>query len=211
MCHWTTGAGRPQCRPRAKYDDFAYLSPERCSLPPRRAAGPGAHSVGQGLTVTAGLRLPPTRIPPRCHRSTGAGRPHCRPRANCDSDGCAYLRSVAHFLLAGLRNRVPTVSGPTVTAAPTSDPHSPSLSVSPVFGAGRPQCRSRANCDSDGCAYLRLPPECGSLPPCRAAGQGAHSVRANCDGCAYLRTAFPQCVTGLRGSGTHSVGQGLLG
>ena len=32
---------------------LADVPPDRGSLPPRRAAGPGAHHVGQGLTVTA--------------------------------------------------------------------------------------------------------------------------------------------------------------
>ena len=43
------------------------------SLTPRRAAGPGAHSVGQGLTVTA-VRPVPTFDPhtPVCYRSTGS-------------------------------------------------------------------------------------------------------------------------------------------
>ena len=106
------------------------------SLIPRRAAGPGAHRIGQGLTVTSAPmsdRLPPVchrskgpgtnsvgqgltltatpisdRIPPVCHRSTGAERPQCWPRVNCD--GCAKPRTVAYFLLTGLRGRAPTVS-----------------------------------------------------------------------------------------------------
>ena len=43
---------------------LADVPPDRGSLPPRRAAGPGAHNVGQGLTVTAaptpGPWLPPS-------------------------------------------------------------------------------------------------------------------------------------------------------
>ena len=47
-----SGAGRQQCRPRANC--VGPSTPPVCdSLTPRRAAGPGAHSVGQGLTVTA--------------------------------------------------------------------------------------------------------------------------------------------------------------
>ena len=61
-----------------------------------------------------GRRLPSTRTPPVCHRlrarSTGAGRPQCLPRANYD--GCAYLQTVAHSLLAGQRGQAPAVLAP---------------------------------------------------------------------------------------------------
>ena len=48
----------------------------------------------------------------RFRQSTGAGRPQCRPRANCD--GCAYLLTATYYLLAGQRGRAPTVSPPSV-------------------------------------------------------------------------------------------------
>ena len=103
--------------------------------------GQGAHRIAQGLSVTAaptsGALLTPSSLG---LLGCGAGRPQCRPMANCD--GCAYLspaftqcvtglrgpgarsvaqglsmtisttsvRSVAHSLLAGLRGRAPTVS-----------------------------------------------------------------------------------------------------
>ena len=51
--------GPGQCRPRANCVGLR-LPPVRDSLPPRRAAGPGAQSVCQGLTVTAA----PTPDPP---------------------------------------------------------------------------------------------------------------------------------------------------
>ena len=81
-----SGAGGPQCRPRANCDGCSYLRhasqcvaglrvllptvcscncvdlrrpPLRDALPPRRAAGPGADRVGQGLTVTAAPTLDP--------------------------------------------------------------------------------------------------------------------------------------------------------
>ena len=137
---------------------------------PCRAAGLGAHSVGQRLTVTAAPTF--DQHTPACHRSTGSAahssapatvsicvsprsvlhssltglrRPQCRPRAKCD--GCAYLRTVAHSLLAGPRPqcRGTVGQGLTVTAAPTPDPHSPVCHWSP--GPARPQCRPRSNCD----------------------------------------------------------------
>ena len=119
------GAGRPQCQPRADCDGCAYLRPAypsvspvfgvgcpqfgsgncvdlrwpplRVALFPRRASGSASHSVGQGLTVTAA----PTPDPhsPVCHLSQGAGRPQCRPRANCD--GCTYFLTMNYSILAG--------------------------------------------------------------------------------------------------------------
>ena len=74
-----------------------------------------------------------------------AGRSQSRPRANC--------------VVA-------------VTAAPTPDPHSPSVSTGDrSTGAGHPQCRPRANCD--GCAYPRL-----TFLQCVTGlrGPGAHSL-----------------------------------
>ena len=41
---------------------YTSLPPDRVSLPPRRAAGPDAHSVGQGLTVTAALTPDPLTL-----------------------------------------------------------------------------------------------------------------------------------------------------
>ena len=82
--------------------------PLRVAVFPRWAAGPGAHSVGQGLAETAAPGQPPTPIFPVYHQSPGTGRPQCQPRAK--RDGCAYIRTVAHPLLAGPQGRAPTVS-----------------------------------------------------------------------------------------------------
>ena len=77
------GAGRPRCRPRTNcHGPSESPTPVGDSLTPRRAAGPGART---GLTVTAPR---PAWISTVCRRSTGAGRPQCRPRADCE--GCAY-------------------------------------------------------------------------------------------------------------------------
>ena len=74
--------------------------------------------------------------------------------------------------------------------------------------AGRPQCWPRANCD--GCAYpLTVAHSLLAGPPGRRAKRPQCRPRANCDGCAYPGPAFSQCVTGLRGPGANSVGQGL--
>ena len=101
--------------------------------------------------------------------------------------------------------------GLTVTTAPASDPHFPSVSL--IHGGRAPTVS--AKCEL---SRLCLPPDCVALLPRRAAGPGAHSVgqgltvtAAPCSN-AYLRTAFSECVTGLRGPGAHSVGpvgQGL--
>ena len=90
---------------------------------------------------------------------------HCRPRADC-----AYLRPAFPPCVISLQGPA-QVDCVDLRLPPVRD----SLLASPGHRAGRPQCRSRANCDS----------------------------------CAYLRPAFPQCVSGLRGPGAHSVGQGL--
>ena len=55
---------------------------------------------------------------------------------------------------------------------------------SPGGGAGRPQCRLRANCD--GCAYPW--PAFPRVPPVSGVGRLHCRPRANCDGGAYLRT-----------------------
>ena len=70
-----------------------------------------------------------------------------------------------------------------------------------------------------GCAQRRLRPTVSVRPrphsmtrhpsPGRGTGRPQCRPRANCDGCAYPRPAFFQCITGLRGPGAHSVGQGL--
>ena len=64
-----------------------------------------------------------------------------------------------------------------MTAAPTSDPHSPS--VSPVFGSRLPAVSAQANC-----ADLRLSPDRGSLPPpCRWRARLAAGEQATRVGC----------------------------
>ena len=86
-------------------------------------------------------------------------------RANCD--GCAYLQTVAHSLL-------PSVSANCDGCAACSYFLTMTHSLLAGRGAGRPQCRPRANCD--GCAYpwtLTLSrPQCGSLSPAHSVGQG---------------------------------------
>ena len=151
VCHLSRGSAAHSVGPVNCVD--LRWPPRRVALHPRRTARPGAHSVGQGLTVMAA----PTsdlRIPPVCHWSPGVGRPQCRPRANCG--GCALSPTVAHSTHAGPRGRAPTES-------------------------------ARANCD--GCAYLRL-----AFPQCVIALRGrAPTVLApaNCVGCAYLPPVHP--------------------
>ena len=117
------GFSCPQSRSGNLVDPSLRRNPLRVALLPRRVAGLGAHSVGHGLTVTAAPT--PTSIPPVCHRSKGAVRQQCRPRAtsgpwltrpcpqcwpraNCD--GCAYLLTVTHSLLPRPQGRALTVS-----------------------------------------------------------------------------------------------------
>ena len=83
-------AGRPQCRSKAKLlancEDCAYL-----------------------------LSLPAFPWPPVCHRSTGALRPQCRPKANWD--GCATSGPL--LTSSSMGSGAPANSG---LAPPTSDP-----------------------------------------------------------------------------------------
>ena len=97
------GPGRPQCRQRANCDGCAYL---------RHASQCVTGLRGRLPTVCFGncvnLRRPPFRDALLPRRAAGPERPQFRPMANCD--GCAYLRTVTHSLLAGPRGRAPTVS-----------------------------------------------------------------------------------------------------
>ena len=65
-------------------------------------------------------------------------------------------------------------------------------------GVGSPQCRLRPTVTVHPCllSALRVPPLRGSRAGCP---QPQLRPWANCDGCAYLRPAFPHCVTSLRG------------
>ena len=77
-------------------------------------------------------------------------------------------------------------------------------------GAGRPQCRLRANCD--GCAYLRPAfPQCVTCLRARSTG-AAHSFRprAYCDGCAYLRSVSYSLLAGPQGRATTVSAKGVL-
>ena len=99
---------RPRCRlrtPSAQANSVGPSTPTVYdSLTPRRAAGPGAHGVGQGLSVTAAPTSDPyTSV---CHRFTGSAA-HSSAPALPISVG---PRSVKHFSLAGPRSRAPTVS-----------------------------------------------------------------------------------------------------
>ena len=68
--------------------------------------GQGTHSVGQGQIVTAA----PT---PDSHSSSVSPAYGGRaPTVSANCDGCAYLRTVAHSLLAVPRGRTPTVLAP---------------------------------------------------------------------------------------------------
>ena len=139
----------PTVSAQAKGDGTS-TPPVSGSFTPRRAAGQGAHSVGQGLTVTAAptsdqhapsvsqvyrgllptvlapancvnLRRPPLRVALLHSPGRGSWRPKCRPRATCD--GCAYLQPAFPKCVIGL--------------------HEPGADL---------QCRPRANCDCS--AYL---------------------------------------------------------
>ena len=95
------------------------------SLTLRRAAGPGAHSVGQVLTVTA---APTSGTHSNVSPVYGVG---CPQFTLATVSICVGPRSVTQFSLAWPWGRAPTVSanlqGLTVTAAPTPDPHSLSV------------------------------------------------------------------------------------
>ena len=199
-CLWSailshhTGArvGRPQCRLRPTVLVRPRRMPPVChrpegdSLTTRRAAGQGRQQCRPRANCDGcAYPRPRDRILPVYHRSMGAGCPQCRPRANCD--GYPYLRTVANSLsLPGRRAGHPQWQGAhsvgqglTVTAAPTSAPW---LTLSSAGrGAGRPQCRPRANCD--GCNYMLTLSSLG-----RGVGRPHCRPRANC---AQLRPAHP--------------------
>ena len=151
------------------------------SLTPRWAAGPGAHSVGQGLTVTA---------EPTPERHSPNVSPVYRDGVGCPQFGSVDMRRPplrVVLLLPQIRRAAPTGNSvgrgltASVTAVPTSDQHSPIVSYHWSPGAGRPLlvCRPRAYCD--GCAY----PGPWLTPFSPGCGAGRPQPRANCDGCAY--------------------------
>ena len=135
-------------------------------------------------------------------------RPQCRPRANC----------------VGLR--LPPVHDSLLPSSGRGAGHPESLSagsgklwrlrlpptlILPVChrskGAGGQPCQQRANCDS--CAYLRTATHSLLAGP-RAAGPGTHSAGSGQLWRLFLPpTRILPCVTGLRGPGTNSVGQGV--
>ena len=117
----------------------------------------------------------------------GAGRPQCRPGANCD--GCAYLRPAFSQCVTSLVGQGDhrLCQGLTVTAAST---RGSSLTVSsPGSGEGRPQCRPRANCDS--CAYFRTDTHSPfDFQPCAFDFQPCAGFASSTLGCRQLPAVF---------------------
>ena len=127
------GSGHPhwQCRPRANCV-YLCLPSDSASLHPHQGAGPGAHSVGKGLNMTAA----PTSDQHSSSLSPDCGRrlPTVSSQANCVY--LPRLLSVPHSSLSRL-----TVLGAhsvglglSVTAKPTSDQHF--LQLPAVFRLG---------------------------------------------------------------------------
>ena len=79
-------------------------------------------------------------------------------------------------------------------------------------GSGSPQRRLRPTVTVRACLQsATLSPLARLRGRLRTASAEANCVGpSNCDGCAYPRPTLSQCVTGLRGQGAHSVGQGLI-
>ena len=104
---------------------------------------------------------------------SGAGRPQCLPRANCDSCTSDHLLPAFPQCVTGLLCRLPTVLAP----ANCVDLRRPQLRVALLHSPFTRQ--------------LVLAPELRKCLP-----------RAKCDCCAYLQPAFPKCVIGLHEPGT---------
>ena len=147
-----------------------------------------------------GLRLPPSPVP-------------------ADDPDSACLLYATHPPLTGPRDPLPQCRlSPTVTVHPClrSVTHSPCRRYAthslPSGPRGRvPQCRLRPTVTVHPCLRSvthslfarprgQAPTVSANLPQCVTAlrGPGVHSIRVNCDGCAYLQPTFPQYVTGLR-------------
>ena len=159
------------------------------------AAGSGRPQCRLGPTVTVRICVWSATLSP-------LARPQGRLRtlsaqANCAGPCTPPVYDLLNPHRAAGQGAPSVGQGLTVTAAPSSDPHSRSVSQVRVYGVAH----SFSSCLL--CRSASATSPCRTLPlrPDRGAWRSQCRPRANCHGCTYPQPALAQFVTGLRGPG----------